>query len=44
MLGQMAAKIILSIVLVPVLITLFVGLGKKLDSGPRLPLPPAGGE
>jgi uncharacterized integral membrane protein (TIGR00697 family) len=32
MLGQMAAKIILSIVLVPILITLFVSLGRKLDA------------
>ncbi len=32
MLGQMLAKIILSLVLVPVLIYLFVGLGRRLDS------------
>jgi uncharacterized integral membrane protein (TIGR00697 family) len=32
MLGQMAAKIVLSIVLVPILITLFVSLGRKLDA------------
>ena len=32
MLGQMAAKIVLSIVLVPVLITLFVALGRRLDA------------
>jgi uncharacterized integral membrane protein (TIGR00697 family) len=32
MLGQMAAKIVLSIVLVPVLITAFVALGRKLDA------------
>lgn len=33
MVGQMIAKIALSLVLVPVLITLFVGIGRKLDAG-----------
>ena len=33
MVGQMTAKIVLSIVLVPVLITLLVRLGRKLDAG-----------
>ena len=32
MLGQMAAKIVLSIVLVPLLVTAFVALGRKLDA------------
>lgn len=32
MAGQMIAKIVLSIVLVPVLITLFVALGRRLDA------------
>jgi uncharacterized integral membrane protein (TIGR00697 family) len=32
MLGQMAAKIVLSVVLVPVLVTAFVSLGKRLDA------------
>jgi queuosine precursor transporter len=32
MLGQMAAKIVLSIVLVPVLVTALVALGRKLDA------------
>jgi uncharacterized integral membrane protein (TIGR00697 family) len=32
MVGQMITKIVLSIVLVPVLITLFVGLGRRLDA------------
>jgi hypothetical protein len=31
LLGQAAAKVVLSVVLVPVLITLFVGLGRRLD-------------
>ena len=34
MLGQMTAKIVLSVILVPVLITLFVALGRKLDARP----------
>ena len=33
MAGQMLAKVVLSIVLVPFLITLFVAIGRKLDSG-----------
>ncbi len=33
MAGQMMAKIALSIIIVPVLITLFVKLGRKLDAG-----------
>lgn len=37
MLGQMLAKVVLSIVLVPVLITAFVAIGRKLDGAP----PPA---
>jgi hypothetical protein len=32
MIGQMIAKIVLSLVLVPVLIILFVGLGRRLDA------------
>ena len=32
MLGQMLAKIVLSLVLVPILITAFVALGRRLDS------------
>jgi uncharacterized integral membrane protein (TIGR00697 family) len=32
MLGQMIAKIVLSLILVPILITAFVALGRKLDS------------
>jgi hypothetical protein len=31
-LGQAAAKVVLSVVLVPLLITLFVGLGRRLDA------------
>jgi uncharacterized integral membrane protein (TIGR00697 family) len=33
LLGQMLAKVVLSLVLVPPLIYLFVGLGRRLDSG-----------
>jgi uncharacterized integral membrane protein (TIGR00697 family) len=33
LLGQMLAKVVLSIVLVPPLIYLFVGLGRRLDTG-----------
>lgn len=33
LLGQMLAKVVLSVVLVPPLIYLFVGLGRRLDSG-----------
>ena len=32
LLGQMLAKVVLSIILVPPLIYLFVGLGRRLDS------------
>ena len=32
MLGQMLAKVVLSLVLVPALINLFVGLGRRLDA------------
>lgn len=35
MLGQMLAKVVLSIVLVPLLITGFVALGRRLDAGAR---------
>jgi queuosine precursor transporter len=34
MIGQMIAKIVLSLVLVPVLITAFVALGRRLDARP----------
>jgi len=34
LLGQMLAKVVLSLVLVPPLIYLFVGLGRRLDSAP----------
>lgn len=37
MAGQMLAKVVLSIVLVPFLITLFVALGRKLDAGAQHP-------
>jgi uncharacterized integral membrane protein (TIGR00697 family) len=33
LLGQMLAKVVLSLVLVPPLIYLFVGLGRRLDAG-----------
>jgi uncharacterized PurR-regulated membrane protein YhhQ (DUF165 family) len=32
MLGQIAAKIALSVVLVPLLVTVFVALGRRLDA------------
>ena len=32
MLGQATAKVVLSVVLIPILITLFVGLGRRLDA------------
>ena len=39
MLGQMIAKVVLSIVLVPLLIMLLVGIGRRLDrAGAATPL------
>ena len=35
MAGQMLAKVVLSIILVPFLITLFVAIGRKLDAGAK---------